>query len=413
MTDGYSTSPSSRSPDSPHGNHGENAASTCSNCGTAFSGEFCPHCGQKNEPLRQPIHRFIAEAIDELFGVDGRVWRSLKLLVQPGRLTQEYLAGHRVAFLRPLRLYLTASISFFLLLTVLDPVGGIIERGAVNADTSVVVSDQLVVIDSTLTAIRLEKERQAQEVDSLQNVVAQLRADSLEAIARSVEYLEGLEEVDEEMEDLGDLNDQSSQRRLRRLEWQRDLLATWPPDSQIHRGDLDAAAERLFPDTTSNVDLPAWMPTSSSMDRLREAKTGAEQREAFITLLREAIGRLPTVMFLLLPVFALLLKLIYARRGWYYSEHLVFALHTHAFAFLVFFLMAVLLGLSGGADWARQLSWILFFTIPLYFYLAQKKVFGQGWFKTALKALLLGWLYGFLLLVFGLVLAIILAALLG
>ena len=114
-------------------------------------------------------------------------------------------------------------------------------------------------------------------------------------------------------------------------------------------------------------------------------------------------------MFLLLPVFALLLKLVYVRRDWFYSEHLVFALHTHAFAFLVFAVIAALLGFSGGAAWAGIVSQLLLVGIPLYFFVAQKRVYGQGWLKTGVKALLLGWVYGFLL-VMGMVLAILLAS---
>lgn len=149
------------------------------------------------------------------------------------------------------------------------------------------------------------------------------------------------------------------------------------------------------------------------MNRFRTAGSEDEMRTAFVDLLRAAIGQLPTVMFLLLPVFALLLKLIYIRRGWYYTEHLVFALHTHAFAFLIFLLIAVLSGLSGGAAWVRQISWVLFFTIPLYFYAAQKRVYGQGWFRTALKTLILGWLYVTLLVGLGVALAFVLAAVWG
>jgi hypothetical protein len=149
------------------------------------------------------------------------------------------------------------------------------------------------------------------------------------------------------------------------------------------------------------------------VQQLRRARTGAEKSDALVALLRSTIAQLPTVMFLLLPLFALLLKLIYVRRGWFYSEHLVFALHTHAFAFLAFAVMAALLGSSGGARWAVLVSQLLAVAIPVYFYVAQKRVYAQGWLKTGLKALILGWIYFWGLVLFGLTLAFLMAAIWG
>ena len=121
------------------------------------------------------------------------------------------------------------------------------------------------------------------------------------------------------------------------------------------------------------------------------------------------LDRLPTVIFLLLPVFALLMKLLYVRRGWYYAEHLVFALHTHAFAFVVFSVVALLIWASGGADWAGAASAVLLSTIPIYFIIAQKRVYAQGWIKTLVKVYFLAWMY-FWVLLGGAILAVALAA---
>ena len=79
-------------------------------------------------------------------------------------------------------------------------------------------------------------------------------------------------------------------------------------------------------------------------------------------------------------------------------------------AFLVFAIMAMLVAFSDGAAWAMTAAGLLSLWIPLYFFVAQKRVYGQGWLKTAVKALILAWLYGGLLLGLGLVLALLLAA---
>jgi hypothetical protein len=181
------------------------------------------------------------------------------------------------------------------------------------------------------------------------------------------------------------------------------------PDSMISPADWAIAAEVVIPGVGVDLSLPEWLPRSRTMERLMRSRTSSDRAAALADFTRNMIGQLPTVMFLLLPVFAFLLKLIYVRRDWYYSEHLVFALHTHAFAFLVFAFIAVLLGSSGGATWATIISQGLMFSLPLYFFAAQKRVYGQGWFKTGAKALLLGCLYGFLLFI-GMIGAVLLAA---
>jgi hypothetical protein len=103
---------------------------------------------------------------------------------------------------------------------------------------------------------------------------------------------------------------------------------------------------------------------------------------------RELLQQAPKAAFLLLPVYALILKLLYVRRKRYYVEHFIFALHVHAFVFLIFFLMLII------PEW---LDFILLLTVPIYIWLALKRVYAQGWIKTTIKWLALGWLYLLLL----------------
>jgi hypothetical protein len=110
------------------------------------------------------------------------------------------------------------------------------------------------------------------------------------------------------------------------------------------------------------------------------------------------IEELPKVMFIMLPVYALLLKLLYARRKRYYIEHFIFALHVHAFTFLLF-----TIALVTGFDWAIL---ILSIILPVYTFAAMKRVYQQGYFKTFLKWGTLGFVYSTLLL-FGLMFAFI------
>ena len=64
----------------------------------------------------------VHELMEGLLHTDSRLWRTLKLLLlKPGRLTEEFVAGRRMAYLPPFRLYLVVSIIFFLLASLSHP----------------------------------------------------------------------------------------------------------------------------------------------------------------------------------------------------------------------------------------------------------------------------------------------------
>jgi hypothetical protein len=100
-------------------------------------------------------------------------------------------------------------------------------------------------------------------------------------------------------------------------------------------------------------------------------------------------------------------------KKWYYTEHLVFALHTHAFMFVAFSIVVLLVGFAKGATWALWTSNALLLTVVVYFGVALRRVYEQGWLKTLVKFCILAWIYVLILLTVGFVVTLFLAALLG
>jgi hypothetical protein len=87
----------------------------CLNCGAELSGPYCASCGQKIPNRDLTLREFLHETTHELTDLDGKVFRTLKVLVlRPGLLTVDYFAGRRARWLTPLRLYLLCSVIFFL-----------------------------------------------------------------------------------------------------------------------------------------------------------------------------------------------------------------------------------------------------------------------------------------------------------
>lgn len=414
-TDSYLTSPFA-DPEEPRATMAPPSGhSHCSNCGTRLRGRYCHACGQLDQPLRLPAHRYAIQAFTEFFGVDGRVWRTLRLLLfTPGALTNAYHKGERRRYLRPLRVYLTSTLLFFFLLSVLDPVGRL--EGA--------ITDGEALRDSTMTAGAFVAHLEAELLDD--GADRQAWADSLQGrlgeVAAAAEADSLTDPLSDEgpglraQVDLDDLVGRAVTLERQRTVWQRDQAASFPPDSLIQPGDLIAASELVIGGDRADLEIGVgdeWFQRGRAYQRLKSARTSTEQVRAGVDLARAAIAKLPVVMFLMLPVFAMLLKVIYVRRGWFYSEHLIFGLHTHAFAFVVFTVVALLAALGGGAIPGGVLVTITLVGIPTYFLLAQKRVYGQGWPKTVAKALVLGATYSFVLLAFGLVLTALLTFVTG
>ena len=111
----------------------------CSNCQSSLDGEYCSTCGQRNLDLEKPIWSLVGAAISETFEVDGRAASTVRTLFRhPGMLTSEFLAGRRVAYSPPLRLYLAFSIAFFLLIAWFASSGLLREPGSdLNFDAAV------------------------------------------------------------------------------------------------------------------------------------------------------------------------------------------------------------------------------------------------------------------------------------
>lgn len=104
------------------------APARCKNCNAALLGPFCVNCSQAADVHVPSTLELLHEMLEGLTHSDSRLWRTLKLLwFKPGMLTQEFVAGRRVAYLPPFRLYLILSIVFFLIASFVHPSGQLVQ----------------------------------------------------------------------------------------------------------------------------------------------------------------------------------------------------------------------------------------------------------------------------------------------
>ena len=90
----------------------------CLNCGRAADGNFCAYCGQENKDHTVALRPLLSDLLAEVASWDSKLLRTVAaLLFRPGFLTNEYNAGRRIGYLSPLKLYLTVSVLFFLVVS--------------------------------------------------------------------------------------------------------------------------------------------------------------------------------------------------------------------------------------------------------------------------------------------------------
>lgn len=172
-----------------------------------------------------------------------------------------------------------------------------------------------------------------------------------------------------------------------------DGSATQELDDELNKLKLELGIDE---DDSFNIPLVSKETSKKIEQMLRD--NGKKATENPGDLAANTLNVVPPIIFILLPVFALLLKLIYFTKGVYYSEHLVFALHIHSFAFLifVFFSLSYLpvsdLPFVSSAIAVAMLAWP-----PIYLWLALKRVYKQGKFFTCINFIILNVGYAILL----------------
>jgi hypothetical protein len=92
-------------------------ASVCASCGQPLEGRYCSSCGEQAlDPSKLTVWHFLTRTvIHELFNFDGKIWRTLGLLLfRPGFLALEYAAGRRRPYVNPLRILIVTIIVYVL-----------------------------------------------------------------------------------------------------------------------------------------------------------------------------------------------------------------------------------------------------------------------------------------------------------
>ena len=390
---------------------------SCENCHLPLNGPFCANCGQEADSKLKYFWVVIMHLLDDIFSFDSRASRTLfPLLTRPAFLTNEYFAGRRVHYVPPLRLYLFISIIFFLTLKFFI---------ATDNNKTITISDKQALITqvkSHIKGLQTEKlavEKKQEASNDVSDNISTLDAD----IAKFNVYLDDLNSD----YSLGN-NKQIIKLTRELLELEFDQIKEELPADEQARFDSLIASRLKAKDGTQNnegIKIANNDDGTLSFDFLSDeknkkvnafAKELTEKAEkAFNTdtgpLIEQVIGKLPQLMFILLPLFAVLLKVMFIFSKRLYMEHLTVALHSHSFIFIAILLSEVLDVIdayleptySSLANFTGFVAGVILLWIPVYLFLMQQKVYRQGYFFTLVKFSVIATIYSFMILLTGLV----------
>lgn len=332
----------------------------CLNCGTRLRGQYCGNCGQRARSRLISLWELLSEAFGDLLEFDSRLWRTLiPLLIRPGQLTRDYLEGRRARYMPPFRMYLVLSVIFFVI-AFFDP----------RDDLSLLFEPEPPPAPEEAAETGQEHEQDAETEQ-------QHEADAEEAEVDEEEVRDGAREAIEGLREQGVLADEQAAEALAALE------------EESHDGfDFSIDPETGDCSLSGHDEMPDWLRRRLTRERLEEIceRVGADDGK---TLGRLVLDNIPVALIVLLPILALVLKILYPLSRRYFVEHLLFFVHFHAFFFLILTLQILFARVAEFIRIPEAITVLVLvaasFYIPVYLYKAMRSVYGQGHFFTFTK----------------------------
>jgi hypothetical protein len=313
-----------------------------------LTGRWCSQCGQAAIDYRRSFRHVIVDALDSFLNFESKFFATIGwLIARPWHLTNQFLAGRRVRYVHPLRLYLLVSILFFFVINYWAK--------SIHADPSKLSAEDRAEI--------------AADPDIPPAVKAQVRR-ALDA--------KGLPQPET----------QTSPSPESAVTPQPSVIAS-PPSSVTSpspAGDFGPLVQ---------FDKPSSDPFEKWLEQRAKEKMG-EHGSKMALFIATLFSNLPYMMLCCIPLFAFVLKMLYVRKRVFYIDHLVYALHIHSFAYLAIMLIVLItIGLNRSipgafAGWIIAALWITFAT---QIFLSIRRVYRQGWFFTVFKFFLGGFAY--------------------
>lgn len=327
----------------------ERKEKNCLNCGTTVQGRFCQNCGQENVVTHQNFWSLSKHFVFDIFHFDGKFFDTLRfLLFKPGFVANEYVSGKRMKYLDPIRMYLFTSAVFFLVFFSISHINTMDNEGSQAANLS--NKERLELVE------KYREQFKERPLDTLLGKKIALLLDTSQSVLKADVKIDSGIEI--------------NNRRYHSIPEYDSIQKALPGPKR------DGWIARKFARKSLELD----------------EKFKGDGNLLLKSLLEHFIHRFPYILFLSLPFFAGLLKLLYIRRkSFYYSDHAVFTLYHYIFSFIILLVIFGFIRLGDVLNWGL-FGWLAFMLVILWFvylYKGLRNFYGQRRGITFLKFLLL------------------------
>ncbi len=337
----------------------------CKNCGRLLemSDKYCPNCSQANSTKKLTIKDFFDEFFSNIISYDSKLLKTLAaMLWRPGKITKDYINGKRVCYTNPFRFLLSLAIIYFLIWNFTSNYSELDRYGFDNGK-STFLND-----DGSLKFSIGDEEQQKE----LQMVMDTLKINETVKLANEAKKQKDSIILSDPKFHFRSNADNSF---IKRLVGKYQLFSLLLNKGRIKT--LGEASEKYSIEddwenrTTFNI--------ASSVIKF------TKQPGSFLS---DLISKLPFATFFFLPIFAIFILLAYIRKKYNYTDHLIFSFHNQSLLFILLiisFLLDWIFGIDSG--------WIFIMIFSIYLFMAMRKFYGQGVFKTIVKYIFLNTIF--------------------
>jgi hypothetical protein len=390
----------------------------CLNCQATLIGRFCHVCGQENLEPKETVWHLVQHFFNDITHFDGKFFSTVKyLLWKPGFLSKEYVAGRRMSYLNPIRLYVFTSAFFFLIVFALKNPKDMVHHGDNKPDRGETVAD----LKQERAQLQKELSGDEDKGDSASTDRDIVKLD-IELAAIKKYYGDSTGRLFTSR-DLGILLLREVSNRLPetdnvfsflpvkdRQKIYKRILQDARKYGDTTNGASDEGQSTLFGQIAGNYRTEGAYDSAQKAlpDSLRDGwleraviykviaaniEFRKDKNAYFEHVAENILHSIPKVLFVSLPIFALILNIMYFRRRktFYYVDHGIFTIHLYCATFIlsmaIFLLSQLVSGL--GMRWVNIVAGILIFAICvyiiIYLYKAMRGFYRQGRFKTFIK----------------------------
>lgn len=344
-------------------------ASECFNCGHPFFGQekFCPECGQKNKNPKITFGSFVHEVFNGFISWDSKFWTTfIPLLTKPGKVSRDYIDGKRIRYANPFRFYLTISVIFFLIIGLTESYDRFNEfrRGKTKTTTiSSALEGTTKKIDSTTAEIKTNLNSALKDLDSTE------RAEVIKSIPIIT-------------------NDSVLKNTSSKNSFEISGITNWNKFNNFYADHKDLEID----DALDSLNVEKTFYNRFVYSRVQVVHDISKDNNKLQDIKKQFISYISLSLFIFLPILTLFLKFFYVRRKYTYVEHLVFVFHTQT----VFFLLSTLFYIINYMRETDYIIGIFLLLFLIYLFLAMKRFYNQGLFKTFFKFILINVVFSFI-----------------